>query len=108
RQVGSWETETCCVGGDPDVAGNRQLTASAERETVHGGGGWLLVGLDVVVEALQVGAQRGVHRVLPDLGDVRAGEERLLTGPGEDDDRDRVVVPELVQGRADVQLDLAV
>jgi hypothetical protein len=72
--------------GDANVAGHGQLAAAADREAVDHGDGRLRVRRDLVEDAPPVhdGALLE-RRTLGELADVGAGDERLVTRAGEDD-----------------------
>ena len=90
-------TELRCVRRDTKRARHRELTAAAERETIDGGDCRFAEVLEEIEDALATkglfASSRG--RVLRQLVDVGAGNERLVASSGDHDDADRLVAPEI-------------
>ena len=90
-------TEFRCVRRDAKRARHRQLAAAAERETIDGGDCRFAEVLDEIEDALATkglfASSRG--RLLRQLVDVGAGNERLVASSGDHDDADRLVAPEI-------------
>ncbi len=96
------QPEPGVLRGETDVAGHRELAAATESVAVHGGDGGLLEALDLVAEPLHLRGEPVEHRPLPQLPDVRPGHERLLPRPREHHGAYPTVLPELVEGGAQV------
>ena len=78
--------EARAVGGEHQVAGQRELAAAAERVAVDGGDDRQRALLHRGERAHAVGLERALGRravELAEAGDVPAGGERLVPGPGE-------------------------
>jgi hypothetical protein len=85
------------VGGNPERARHGELAATAERVAVDRGDHRLAHVLDQIEDLLavqRVSAPRG-RRLDSQLVDVRARDEGLVAGPGEDHDPDGVVLPKV-------------
>jgi hypothetical protein len=102
RPVPTSRASRCVLAGDPDVARHRQLATAAEREPVDGRDRRLREGLDGVEGPLHLGVQSRVQVVVPQLGDVRARDERLLPGAGDGDEPHVVALAQLGQRVAQV------
>ena len=90
-------TEFRRVRRDTKRARHRELTAAAERETIDGGDCRFAEVLEEIEDALATkglfASSRG--RLLRQLVDVGAGNERLVASSGDHDDADRLVAPEI-------------
>ena len=94
-------TELRRVRRDTKRARHRELTAAAERETIDGGDCRFAEVLEEIEDAL---ATKGLFacsrgRLLRQLVDVGASNERLVASSGNHDDADSLVAPEIDQRR---------
>src|SRR6185503_7898986 len=77
-------SERGVFAGDANVTGQRQLAAAAQTVAVHHGNYRLRECIDRVEEAtLEHDLALRNRRALGELSDIRAGNERLVPGPGE-------------------------
>ena len=101
QQTDLWQAYPGLLAGVPDVAGHRELEATAKAETVYCRDDRLLHVLKPVHDTVTLAHELpGLHRChLHHLADVGTGHKGLLSGAGHYDDPD-VVIGSKVFGRA--------